>query len=310
MKRILGLALVAMGVFAACEPIDEGGGGGGGTGTFSKGFVFVRSDKNVYAADQSDYQTVIQLTTNANNKHPSLSSDAKRVVFVHTSGTDTSIMTVATAANSTVSTVLASDATKKNFKNPVFSPDNSKIAFAYDNGTTSFIGLVNADGSGFTALTSGTLSYGAPAFYPDGQAVIAAAGNSISSLNQIQKVTLTGTSSTVVTSLGDAVQINNRVVVSPDGTKAAFDGRSSSSTNRIFVLSLGAGTVTQLTEHQGDLGASDSFPTWTSNTDVAFSSDTGGADQVYIASTSSTKVAGTLTVPSALEPWYGPTPAF
>ncbi|MFL5318957.1 MAG: TolB family protein [Myxococcaceae bacterium] len=312
MKRLLGLLVVAVSLFSACEPIEPGGGGGGpvGDGTFTKGFVYVRSDNNIYAADSADYQTTIQLTTNGNNKHPSLSANGKTVVFVHTDGQLTSLMTVPAASGQSTSTLLNSDSTKKNFSNPVFSPDGAKIAFKYENGATSFIGLMNSDGSGFQALTPSTLSFGAPAFFPDGSAIIAPAGNSTSTYDQIQKVSLTGNTSTVLSSLGsEALNIVNRIVVAPNATQAAFDARVSSGSNRIFIVSLNAGvggTVRQLTDHPGEPGANDSFPTFTSNTEVGFSSDTGGADQVYTAQTSGTKVGGTLTVPSALQPWFGP----
>lgn len=295
-------------VTVGCEPIDDGGGGGGGTTTFTKGFVFVRTDKNVYAADSSNYQSVIQLTTNGNNKHPSLNKTGKSVVFIHSDGANTVIQTVATSSGSTPATVLTSDATNKNFKNPVFSPDGTKIAFNLDIQNTSHVGVVNTDGSGFTALTPATLSYGAPAFFPDGDSVIAPAGNSAGAFTSIQKVTLSGTSTTVLASLANRVV--NRVVISPDGTTGAFDGAVTNSGSRIFKFDIAGGVgggVRQLTGHPGEETAEDTFPTFTTNTEVAFHSNFGNGDQVYVISTTATtQTGGNLTVPSALEPWFGP----
>ena len=74
-------ALVAVLFGFGCIPADQGG--GGGLGAFTRGFAFVRSG-NIFLADQSNYSaTPIQLTTNGGNRHPSLSADGRRVVFVH-----------------------------------------------------------------------------------------------------------------------------------------------------------------------------------------------------------------------------------
>jgi hypothetical protein len=39
---------------------------------------------------------------------------------------------------------------------------------------------------------------------------------------------------------------------------------------------------------------------------LAFSSTTGGADQVYVLPADSVKTSGGLTLPKAIEPWDGP----
>jgi TolB protein len=97
-----------------------------------------------------------------------------------------------------------------------------------------------------------------------------------------------------------------RVVLSTDGTRAAFDASNDIGVTRIFVVELATGVVSQLTDHPGDALANDSFPTWVGSTEVGFSSDSGGADQVYEVSAGAARSSGTLVLPSAVEPWHGP----
>ncbi|MBX5484248.1 MAG: PD40 domain-containing protein [Myxococcaceae bacterium] len=304
------VTVVAIAGSLACELPDDGGGGGGiGISNFTHGFVFVRADdRNVYAADKStDYQEIAQLTENGNNKHPSLSHSGRSVVFVHSDATSTSIQTVLLAGG-TPSTVLVSDAEKSKFASPVFSPDDSKIVFTYERGGSTYLGVVDVTGANFRELTSGTLSFASPSFMPDGKSVLAAAGNLGSGFTQLATVDIdSGTFTSVLGGLGnEALDIRNRVVVSADGTRAVFDGTVANNSSRIFVANLSTGNVTQLTDYPGDPGANDSFPTWVSSGEVAFSSDTGGNDQVYTIAVTATKQAGNLRLPSAVEPWFGP----
>ncbi len=315
-RRIIFSLSVACVALTSCNFTAGGGGGtgggsGGGTGasfTFNKGFTYVRKDdRNVYIADEADFQTNATLTSSGGVSNPSLSKDGKRIVFVQKAGTTTTIQTVLTAG-STPSTVLTSDTLKKNFRQPVFSPSGTQIAFAYDDGNSTSIGLVNSDGSNFQKLIGGgALAYSLPSFAPDGNSVVAAAGTVGLELKQIERITLaTGLATSVTNTLGaEATNIANRFSVSPDGTKAAFDGQVSSGVTRIFVIDLSTKVVTKVNEYMGEPNTNDSFPTWYSNGALAFGSDSGGNDNVY--RTTLTGTERKLLVPKAIEAWYGPT---
>jgi len=291
-----------------------GGGGGGGSINFASGFVFIRDDtQDVYVADQTDYGNVGQLTTNGGNRHPSLSADGRQAVFAHVDTASVwSLMTVATSGGGAARTVYTADAVagQKNFKNPVFSADAAVIVFAFEVGTTSRIAKVNAaDGSGFTELTSGLTSFASPAFYPAAifpDTVLVISGNTIGDYTQLQRININTMQALSATNNlgGEAASIAERAVLSPDGTKVAFDGKlaSASSTTRIFVQTLGTGATLRITDATS---GNHSFPTWASTTTVGFVSNEGGANQVYIQPDSTTDT-GQLTIPSANQPWFGP----
>lgn len=103
----------------------------------------------------------------------------------------------------------------------------------------------------------------------------------------------------------EAIAIANRLVLSPDVTKAVFDARVASGATRIFVIDLTTAVgVTKLNEYFGEPTIDDTFPTWSSNSLVAFDSDSGGTHNVYRVT-----VAGagrTLIMVDATEPWYAP----
>ncbi|MGA9520180.1 MAG: hypothetical protein WBV82_01875 [Myxococcaceae bacterium] len=310
MWRAIVVATVSM--IAACElmPLDDGGGGGvvGGNGlpSFQKGFVYIRSDnRDVYVADDADVSEIARLTTSGSNRHPSLSNDGRRVVFIHGSGANAAIQTVPVAGGAP-STVLTADSTKSGFSRPVFSPDDETLAFTFERGGASYVGIVNADGSGFEAFGNGAPSLFSPTFYPDGQNLLVAS-TTLQATRLVKLNLATGAADVILSTLGnDALGIASRVVLSPSGTHAAFDGEVASGVSRIFAANLGAQTVTQLTDYTGDPDARDSFPSWNGSTEVTFSSDNGGADQVYGISPNAVRQQGSLLLPSAVEAWYGP----
>jgi TolB protein len=319
MMRVLS-GVLFLWVLSGCELLGGGGGTGGGSGggggggggsiAFTRGFTFVRKDdRNVYVADQSDYSTVAVLTQSGNVRTPSLSKNGSRIVFVRGTGREAELATVS-AQGGAVSTVLASTAQANNFKTPVFSPDGTRIAFSYDDGASSSIGLVNADGTEFRKLAGGLgLAYAMPSFTPDGAFVVAAAGGVGLALTQVERINVaTGMATNITNTLGnEALGIAGRLVVSPDGTRAAFDGRLSTGVTRIFVLDLATRAVVKMNEYPADPNANDSFPCWVSADLLAFSSDFGGNDSVYQKAADGSGGV-TLLVPKAIEPWYGSSP--
>jgi TolB protein len=316
MSRIVGALVLAAGL-AACEPIDDGGGGGGGGNVlFTKGFAFVRGDdRNIYVVDdQGDANSPKRLTTSGGASHPSVSRNGRTIVFVQQTGTTFELRTVPTDGSAQPSTVLTSGTGCSgctNFRYPTFNPATSVIVFAFNRGAGSnfSLGKVNADGSGFQALTNDpATSYGAPSFFPDGQSVLVPTGTNSTSLTQLQRVTLTGVPSTIANSLGqEALGVLNRAAVSPDGQKVALDGRLGNGASRIFVAPLSPySTPVRVTDHSGtDASAQDTFPSWMNADQVGFQSTAGGGQSIYRVSISGPPLPGTLLIPSASEPSYG-----
>ncbi|WNG21461.1 TolB family protein [Cystobacter fuscus] len=318
--RILGLAAVA-GLAAACEPldIDFGGGGGGGGGAFSSGFVFVRNGtggRNVYAVDEDgDANSPLRLTTEGGAYEPTVSRSGLVAVFVYRAGSTWEIRRVPTTGTGQASTVFsntsASCSNCANFRYPTISPTGETIVFTLTKNNTSSLAKVNIDGTGFQLFASGTYSYGAASFYPDGRSVLVAAGFGANQLSTLLNVNVTtGASNVITSSLGNtgAVSVVSRAVVSPDGSRVAFDGQTNNG-SQIFVGQLGSQNlsgVTQLTKHTGEFGVMDTWPSWRGNTEVTFLSNSGGNDNIYRISTA-TPGTGTLLVPGALEPSYGGT---
>ncbi len=301
---LLGLALMACDAFG-------GGGGGGGGGTspiaFAKGFTYVRKDdRNVYVADESNFQTVGVLTTGQTASTPSLSPDGKQIVFARKTAAGTELALVPSSGG-TASTLLASNANVANVRTPVFSPDGTKVAFTFDSAGAAAVGVVDATGSGFAKLNSGgSLGYAFPSWYPDGSAVLAAAGGAGLGFTQVEKLDLgTGAPTNITNTLGTEAQaIVNRLVISPDGTQAVFDARVGSGVSRIFVIDLATKKVTKANDYTNDPGANDTFPGWKSSTELTFGSDSGGADNVYSVKPDGT--ARSLLLPNAIEAWFGP----
>lgn len=323
MKRFVGLAVAAGLGLTACEPLDiDDGGGGTAGGVFNSGFAFVRNDRNLYVVDdQGDPNSPTALTTDGRAQQPAVSRNGRSIVFVRKPATGgAELQTVPTVANSQASTVFSTTDVActgcTGFRSPTFDPTGNFIVFVIERGAgaNTSLGRVSVNGSGFQELTPNPgVSYGAPSFYPDGSAVLVPAGSTLTQLNQLARVAVDGSTPPLFfnSSLGNEARvIVTRAVVSADGAKVAFDGEVSSGGSRIFVAPLnasGIGTPTSITAHPGDAGARDTFPSWVGLTQIGFLSNAGGSDNIYrISAATSTPGTGSLVVPSALEPAYGP----
>ena len=304
-------SVVALGL-CACDVFDFGGGGGGGESdggvSFAKGFVYVRrDDRNLFVVDDSAPDEVTKLTGTGGVATPSLSRDGKQVVYAVRDGADSSLV-VLTLATGNRSTVFRGTANEKNVRTPVFSPDGASVAFAYDLGAGSAVGRVNIDATGFEKVAGdATLSAAYPSFLSADELLVARGVVGLR-FTQVERVNLTtGMATSVVGSLGNEAQgVANRLVASPDGARAVFDGFLSNGGTRLFVLDLGTKQVSaRLNEYMGESNANDTSPCWLGLTQVGFSSDSGGNDAVY----SIAAMPGgsrTVLVPKAIEPWYGP----
>lgn len=312
MKRVWAAAVAVVVLFSGCGVGDlPGSGGGDNTGpfNFTQGFVFVRAG-NIFLADKSDFSSPEQLTTDGSNRTPAISPDGKLAVYAQGGA---QLLTVATDGSGNVRTVFTADATQSNVREPVFSPDGSFLVFTFDRGTTSAIGRVNVDGTGFQQLTNSALSFASPSFFPDGNSLLAIAGYSNSQLVMLEKVDVTsGSTQTLSNDLGPGIDsVANRIVISKDGTQAAYDARlhDDPSHPRILVVALAGanpGFTNQVTEYPSDPNVVDSFPTWVDASHVGFASTAGGEDQVYVLPSNSVKQSGGLTVASASQPSWGP----
>jgi TolB protein len=287
--------------------------GGGGTASFRSGFVYVRrDDRNVYLADDSAPSTPIPVTTGGGNHTPALSKDASKIVFVHGSGASAEIDSILVNAASGIAptTLATSDARHSNFRTPVFSPDGSYVVFAYDTNGTSALGRVSANGGGIQLIFGGDprgRSYTSPSFFPGGSQLLAASGWAPDNYDALEQVSIDGSASALVSLPNGTFGLANRAQISPNGTQIALDAFSQATgASWLYAYNISGGTYTRLVYYPAAPLANETFPTWVGMSQVGYSSDFGGGDEVYVVASSAHDGSGVLKVPSAIEPFYAP----
>jgi Tol biopolymer transport system component len=284
---------------------------GGGTPSFRTGFVYVRrDDRNVYLADDSASSVPIPITSGGENFMPALSKDASEIVFVHGSGANAEIDTnsVSAASGTAPTRVVTSDPSHSNFRNPLFSPDGSYIVFAYDSNGSSMLGRVSATGGSIQRIIGGSSrSYTSPSFFPGGSQLLAASGSTPANYDSLEQVSITGTASLLAVLPNETFGLANRAQISPDGNHIALDALSQASgASWLYAYNIAGGTYTRLVYYPAAPLANETFPTWVGTSQVGYSSDFGGGDEVYVVASSAHDGSGVLKVPSAIEPFYAP----
>lgn len=271
MKRIALMAAAALAI--SCNDIDLGGGGDADKFEFRRGYVFQRpGEREIFITDVSDYQVDRRLTTSGSNSQPHLSADGRIVVYVHTDETGrTSIRKVPAAGGLESEVVPASPDFL--FSDPWVSPDGSKVVFISTNsgGGESSLSVVDIDGSGALSVPQST-NDASPSLYPGALDVLTF--NALTR-NELSKVQLgSGVRASRVQNLSD---IGRRAVLSPDGRLIAFEARVNG-LSRIFVVPEdGSEPPRQISDTDGN----DTYPTWVDNDRIGFTSDSGGAENIY-----------------------------
>ena len=204
--------------------------------------------------------------TSACDSGPALSPDGSIVAFVQTlddcQGSGNGRVLVFTPSTGLLVEVAqppgAGDA------NPVWSPDGRRLAFVRQApGKESEIIVVNLDGTGSRALTSGQ----SPVWSPDGTKIaftrtVARNGAAFRHIFTI------GADGSNLTSLTNVASVDEGDVTwAPDGSRLAFSSNRDGVTYWIYVIDLATRHVTRLT-HSGDTSLFDSQPDWSATDDL------------------------------------------
>ncbi len=157
---------------------------------------------------------------------------------------------------------------------PAWSPDGQRVAFASDRNSFD-IYLMNADGSGLTALSGGPARNLHPAWSPDGKRIAFESNRSGSW--DVYVVNADGSGEP--TALTDSPANDGNPAWSPDGEQLAFASDRGGSFEIYLLDVANGGEPTALTSSLGN----EVLPAWSPDgTQIAFRSDRDGNNNIYV----------------------------
>lgn len=188
---------------------------------------------------------------------PEWSPDGTRLVFARASADSTN--DIYTVGSDGSDLLRLTDDTFSHSLNPHWSPDGSRISFGSDLTEGSVLEIINADGSGRTALTissAGGVYYGSGGekWSPDGTKL---AFSYVVGWFQRGNVCVINADDTGLHCLGNALEVNQNPAWSPDGTRLAFTSRRNGVGSIDIINVDGTGRV-DLTNQDGSYGV----PKW------------------------------------------------
>ena len=194
-------------------------------------------------------QTQLTFTDGWTDQFPAWSPDGRFIAYVQTRDGNSDIYTVDT--DNGTQTPLTSDASLD--RQPSWSPDGTKIAFdrGSPTGTPRQIFVMNADGTGATALTT-VGDNTDPNWSPDRNQIVFTSNRDGN--REIYVMNADGTGQTRVT---DDAAFDADPAYSPEGDRIVFTSNRSGNFE-IYTVSPAGGAVTVLTSAPG----SDTFPDW------------------------------------------------